>query len=237
MRPLALYKKLHSRFGEQFWWPVTDKGSSKPSYKPRKCLTEQQKFEICLGAILTQNTDWKNAMKALENLNKAKMLSSKKISKATRGTIAKLIKPSGYFNQKAERVKKFCQCIEKGYDGSLNKLLSKPIEELRSELLSLQGIGNETADDIILYAAELPSFVVDAYTMRFVKRFYQKQKTGYVEVKVFFESQLPRNAQLFNEFHALLVEFGKRFCKKRPNCSECFLKRECLAFNSKKDFF
>ncbi|MDP2973697.1 MAG: endonuclease III domain-containing protein [Candidatus Diapherotrites archaeon] len=214
-------------FGQQHWWPVTEEGEIRPTYKKRSHLTEQQKFEICAGAILTQNTDWKNAMLAFENLNKAKMLSCKKIANAKQAKIASLIRSSGYYHQKTEKLKKFCSYIQKNYEGNLKEFFSKPLPELRAELLSLHGIGNETADDIVLYAAEKPSFVVDAYTLRFVERFYAKQGIGYVEVKQFFESQLPMGVQLFNEFHALLVEHGKRYCGKQPLCSECFFKTNC----------
>ncbi len=227
MKPIELYKALLKQFGEQLWWPVTDAGEITPTYKKRKHLTEKQKLEICIGAILTQNTDWENVMKALENLSKAGLLSCEKIASSRQETIAKLVKPSGYFNQKAKRLKLFSQYLKNNYNYSINKMFSKPIAELRLELLSLHGIGNETADDIILYAAEKPAFVVDAYTTRFAKRFFKLPTTDYVEVKAFFESQLPKNTQLFNEFHALLVEHGKRFCKKKPNCSGCFLKTNC----------
>ena len=227
MEPIQIYKKLFSEFDQQHWWPVTEEGETTPTYKKRSHLTEQQKFEICAGAILAQNTDWKNVMKALENLNKAKMLSCKKIAAARKEKIALLVRSSGYYNQKAGRLKKFCSYIQKNYEGNLKEFFSKPLPELRAELLSLHGIGNETADDIILYAAEKPCFVVDAYTLRFVERFYAKQGVGYVEVKAFFESQLPKNVQLFNEFHALLVEHGKRYCRKKPLCSECFFKTNC----------
>jgi len=231
MFPLTLYKKLLSHYGPQLWWPVTEKKALKPTYKKRPKLSQNQKLEICLGAILTQNTDWKNVIKAFENLNKAKMLSSPKIAKTSLPKLARLIRPSGYYNQKAKKVKLFCQHLEKNYNGKLDKMLSKPLPKLREELLSLYGIGNETADDILLYAAQKPSFVVDAYTTRFVERFFTPKEFGYVEVKSFFESQLPKDTELFSEFHALLVEHGKRFCKKKPECGECFLKASCLHSN------
>ncbi len=227
MEPLQLYKKLFARFGPQLWWPVTEDGETRPTYKKRKKLTEQQKFEICVGAILTQNTDWKNVMKALQNLSKEEMLSCEKIANARQQTIAGLVKPSGYFNQKAKKLQAFCKYLKKNYSCSVNKLFAKPLPALGEELLLLHGIGQETADDMILYAAEKPSFVVDAYTMRFTERFFAQPKISYVEVKRFFESRLPKNVQLFNEFHALLVEHGKRSCKKNPNCRECFLGKEC----------
>jgi endonuclease-3 related protein len=233
MKLIALYKRLLSHYGPQSWWPVTDEGETKPTYRKRKKLTENQKFEICVGAILTQNTDWKNVVKALENLNRAGMLHCGKMAGARRGKIAALVKPSGYYNQKAKKLHAFCQHIEKNYGGAVGRMLSKPLPLLRAELLSLHGIGNETADDIALYAAGKPSFVIDAYTIRFLERFYGKQRINYAEAKAFFESALPQNAGLFNEFHALLVEHGKRYCKKKPLCGECFLRQYCL-FSQRK---
>lgn len=228
MQPIEIFKKMLSHYGHQLWWPVTEKGGLTPSYKKRGSLTESQKFEICAGAILAQNTGWKNAMKALESLNKAKMLSCKKIAGAKQAVVANLIKPSGYYNQKAKKLISFARYTKKNYGCIVSKMLEKPLLPLREELLSLHGIGNETADDIILYAAGKPSFVVDAYTMHFFERFFGQTKTDYVEVKAFFESRLPKDAALFNEFHALLVEHGKRHCRKKPLCTDCFLKAHCL---------
>ncbi len=229
MKPFSLYKKLLSFYGPQLWWPVTDSGETKPTYKKRSKLSERQKLEVCLGALLTQNTDWKNALKALENLTKAGMLDCKKISNAQQEKIAELIRPSGYYNQKAKKLKEFCSYVEKNYSGRLNKLLAKPLQEMRQELLSLHGIGNETADDILLYAAQKPSFVIDAYTLRFLGRFFGKTNPNYVEAKAFFESMLPADVRLFSEFHALLVEHCKRYCRKKPLCSECFLRGCCVS--------
>ncbi len=229
MKLFSLYKKMLSFYGEQLWWPVTEAGETRPSYKKRSTLSEKQRFEICIGAILTQNTGWKNVMKALENLSKAKKLSCEKIANANQETLARMVKPSGYYNVKAKKIKAFSNYLKKEYGCSPAKMFSKPIGPLRAELLSLYGIGLETADDIILYAAEKPSFVVDAYTTRFLGRFFATPKTGYVEAKSFFELELPKSVPLFNEFHALLVEHGQKFCKKRPKCSECFLKKKCRA--------
>ena len=209
MKPLTLYKTLYSHFGPQYWWPG------------------QSKFEVCVGAILTQNTAWGNVEKTINNLKRENALSISKILAMHQKSVAKLIKPSGYYNQKAKKLKAFCKHIELNYDGNLKSFLKKPTKELREELLSLYGIGQETADSIILYAAEKPIFVVDAYTVRFVLRFYTKTGLSYVEAQTLFESQLPKDEKLFNEFHALLVEFGKNYCKKKPECSRCFLNKEC----------
>lgn len=231
MEPIAVYKRLLSEFGPQFWWPVTEKGDFAPTYRPRKVLSEGQRFEICAGAILAQNTDWKNVMKALENLSKSEMLSCERIANAKQARIAALVRPSGYFNQKAKRLLLFARYLKKNYGCSCSKMFEKPLKELREELFSLHGIGNETADDIVLYAAGKPSFVIDAYTMRFVERFYGKEGISYVEAKLFFELQLPKEPALFNEFHALLVELGKRFCRKKPVCGQCLLRAHCLFAN------
>ena len=213
MQPKQLFEKLFAAFGEQYWWPA-EQGKNR-------------EFEICVGAILTQNTAWGNVEKALQNLKKAKMLSCSAIANARKQKIAKLIRSSGYFNQKAERLQLFCRHIESKYNGSLKKMLSKPVAELRKELLSLKGIGKETADSILLYAANKPVFVIDAYTKRLAERLKLHDKLDYDSLQAFFESALERNAQLFNEFHALIVRFCKQTCKKEPLCTECFLRVHC----------
>ncbi|MBU0662723.1 MAG: endonuclease [Candidatus Diapherotrites archaeon] len=230
MQPHSIYTKMLSHFGAQNWWPVTGKGAAVPSYIARKKLTENQKFEIMTGAILTQNTAWNNVMRALENLNKEGLLDCTKITRTNKNKIAKLIRPSGYFNMKAEKLKRFAQWLDKNYKGKPSRFFNsgKPLGQLRSELLAQHGIGNETADSMLLYAGNLPSFVVDAYTMRFMSRFYGLSGHGYVEVKSFFERSLPQDAQIYNEMHALFVELGKNYCKKsNPKCGECCLRNGC----------
>ncbi len=229
MKPITLYKKLFAKFGSQNWWPVTDSGQAKPTYKKRKKLSNQQRFEIMVGAILTQNTSWSNVMKAIEKLNKAKSLSIESIASMNEKKLAELIHSCIYFNQKAKYLKGFAKYLQKKYDGNLNKLFKKPVKELRKELLSLKGIGNETADSMLLYAGGKPVFMVDAYTKRIVNRLWKKEINNYVEVQGFFESQLKKDSALFNEFHALLVELAKQYCtKSKPFCSKCFLKKDCL---------
>ncbi len=227
MTPMELYNKLLNNFGPQFWWPVTDAGEVTPTYRRRKHLTKKQMIEVCIGALLAQNTDWKNAAKALENLNRAKILCCRRIAGARQKTIAKLIKPSGYFNQKAKKLQAFCKYLKKNYACSVEKMLAKPLAELRSELLSLHGIGNETADDIILYAAEKPVFVIDAYSQRLNERLKLSNAKNYEELQKFFESSLEKDVALFNEFHALIVRFCKEKCRKNPDCEKCFLRGEC----------
>jgi len=223
-----LFEELLQQFGEQNWWPATEKGEEKPSYRKRKILSEKQKLEICFGALLAQNTNWKNAEKAITSLNRQKMIDCRKILKAKNEKIAELVRPSGYYNQKAKKLKNFCEHIEEKYGGRIEKLLEKELGELREELLLLNGIGEETADSIILYAAQKPSFVADAYTKRIASRYYGKEFRSYGETKGFFEKSMGKNTEKFNEMHALLVEHAKRHCRKKPECGECFLKKYCL---------
>ncbi len=213
MEPMRLYNALYGNFGAQRWWPVAGE--------------KNRELEICIGAILTQNTAWRNVEKAIANLHKEKMIDAGKIAKCSSKRLAMLIRSSGYYNQKARKLKIFCAHLLKNYGGDLGRMLGKPVPELRKELLSLNGIGNETADSIILYAARKPAFVIDAYTKRIMQRLGATDEQEYSELQKFFESSLPKNAKLFNEFHALLVEFGKEFCRKKPECGGCFLSRKC----------
>ncbi len=225
LEPKELFNELFNAHGAQGWWPVADSPNGKATYKKRGKLKEFQQFEVCMGAILTQNTSWKNCEKAIENLKKQKLFSLEKISRAKHGTIARAIRSSGYYNQKTKKIQAFCRHVLKNHKKS-SALLKQSAEKLRTELLSLHGIGPETADSIILYASEQPVFVADAYTRRFVKRFWKKG-LDYEQTQEFFESQLPKNAELFNEYHALLVEHAKQFCSSKPDCQKCFLGKKC----------
>ncbi len=211
---LTLYKSLYEFFGPQHWWPA------------------QSKFEVCIGAILTQNTAWRNVEKAIANLKKANKLSLEGILSLSEKELAKLIRSAGYYNQKAKKLKAFCSYIKENYEGSLEKFFSKSIHELREELLSLHGIGSETADSIILYAADKPSFVVDAYTERIIERFCNLRFNSRDELKKFFESKLPKDVKLYNEYHALLVALGKHFCRKKPLCLECPINKKCYHYKN-----
>ena len=204
MVPLEIYKKLLSEYGRQNWWPVTGQGEKAPAYQARAKLSENQKFEIAVGAILTQNTSWKNAEKAIVNLNNAKMLSCEKMAKIKQAKLAGLIRPSGYFNQKAKKLILLAKYLQKNYSCKIEKLFEKELPALREELLSLHGIGQETADSIILYAAQKPIFVVDAYTKRLGSRFFGKPISCYVDVQLFFQSQLPEDLELFQEAQKVL---------------------------------
>ena len=208
------YNKLFRRFGEQHWWPG------------------ETPFEVCIGAILTQSTSWSNVEKAIDNLKNENLLSPEKLNSIETNKLAKHIKSAGYFNAKARKLKEFTGHLSK-YDYDLDEFFSKPTPELREELLSIWGIGPETADSIILYAAEKPSFVVDAYTKRIFHRLgYTPENASYDDLKDFSEKNLPRDTQVYNEFHALIVRLGKEHCKKtKTNCKECPLLRECKKNN------
>ncbi len=227
MKAFQLYKKLFSEYNTQNWWPVTEKNKTVPEYNTRNFLTEKQKLEVCFGAILTQNTSWKNVEKAVIELNKKNLINPKKISRIKKEELAKLIKSAGYFNQKAVYLKEFCRHLKK-YDYSLNKFFSKEGIELRKELLSIKGIGKETADSILLYSAQKPFFVVDAYTKRILGRLNGTKENNYDSLQDFFHLNLKKDLQLFNEFHALLVEHAKQFCQKKPLCKNCFLRKQCI---------
>lgn len=203
---LEIYQRLYKRFGPQHWWPG------------------DTPFEMVIGAILTQNTNWSNVEKAINNLKQAKALTPVKLHKIRLPQLAELIRPAGYYNIKSKHLKEFINWLMGNYDGDLNRLFLLPVSSLRETLLSVRGIGPETADSIVLYAANQPSFVVDAYTYRIFSRhkYMPEEETGYDELKAFFEDSLEPDAKLFNEYHALLVKVGKEFCKKsKPLCAEC----------------
>ena len=190
-RVFKLYKALYQAFGPQHWWPA------------------KTPFEVVIGAILAQNTNWGNVEKAIANLRRGGMLSPKKILESRKSKIENRIRPSGYYRQKTRKLKAFVEHLFKKHNGSLKKMFSQNMKALRGELLSIHRIGEETADSIILYAAEKPSFVVDAYTTRIGHRLGLFKTSGYDEIKAYFEKNLPCSAKLYNEFHALLVALGK----------------------------
>lgn len=208
---VTAYKLLLSEFGIQHWWPAT---------------TADKETEIIIGAILTQNTSWKNVEKAIFNLAAAGMVDFRRLAAAEKEKIARLIRPSGYYNQKADRLRLFADYVCSSYGGNVNRLLRKDVGELRSELLQLKGIGPETADSIILYAANKPVFVVDSYTKRIFSRIGScSEGASYHELQRLLANGLPENMQtaaVFNQYHALLVELGKKICvKHKPLCNEC----------------
>ena len=229
----SIFNNLLSHFGNQNWWPITKDGDTIPKYHQNIILNEKQKLEICFGAILAQNTNWKNVEKAIINLNKNNLIDAKKIIEIKKEKLAKIIKSSGYHNQKSRKLKNFCEFLSKKYNESLQKLFENEIKKLREELLSVNGIGPETADSIILYAAKKPIFVIDAYTKRIFNRLGYKEEK-YDELQNLFMQKLPNSEKLFNECHALLVEFGKNICKKVPLCEKCPLNVYCSHY---KKFF
>lgn len=202
-----IYNSLFNSFGKQYWWPGdTD-------------------FEVVVGAVLTQNTNWSNVEKAINNLKTANVFTPKKLHKIEIDMLAELIKPSGYFNVKAKRLKHFIEWLFQNYNGSLSKLFKLDCATLREHLLSVNGIGRETADSIILYAAKKPTFVVDAYTKRVLLRHgLVTEDYDYDAIKAIFEDNLPEEVSLYNEYHALIVMVGKYYCKPRMRCEECPLK-------------
>ena len=204
---LQIYQKMFEALGPRQWWPG------------------ETPFEIVISAILTQNTNWSNVEKAIKNLKTAGKLSPEGIYELSVTELAKLIRPSGFFNVKAKRVKTFINWLFSRYEGNLSKMFARDLQSLRSELLSVKGIGPETADSILLYAGNMPTFVVDAYTHRIFSRHELiPEESTYDDMKSFFEENLPKDVQLFNEYHALLVNIGKMFCKPKKVCEPCPLK-------------
>ncbi|MEM7317139.1 MAG: endonuclease III domain-containing protein [Planctomycetota bacterium] len=198
------YDRLLKAFGHQHWWP----GDSA--------------FEIAVGAILTQNTNWKNVEKALENLRESDALSVSAIDNLAQEELEELIRPAGYFRLKTKRLKNFVSLIMNEFDGDFDLFLGLDKESLREKLLGVNGIGPETADSIVLYAAEKPIFVIDAYTSRVLKRHgWIDYDADYFAMQEYFHSSLETNVELFNEYHALIVQVGKQFCGKKPKCDEC----------------
>jgi len=222
----TIYSKLYSHYGKQHWWPVALEKETIPKYHKNIKHNEKQKLEICFGAILTQNTNWKNVEKAIVQLNKNQLINVNKIIKINNKKLAKIIKSSGYHNQKAIKLKNFCLFLEKNYNSKLNSFFKNNIVKIRNELLSINGIGPETADSMILYAAKKPIFVVDAYTKRIMNRIGFKENT-YDELQDLFMNNLKRNEKLFNWYHTLLVELGKNVCKTKPLCQNCPLEQSC----------
>lgn len=203
-----IYKRLYGYFGPQRWWPA------------------DSAFEVIVGAVLTQNTAWTNVERAIKNLKKAKELSVKKIHKIEHRKLAQLIRPAGYFNIKAKRLKNVINFLYNRYNGNLSRFFDKDINNLREELLAINGVGKETADSIILYAAKKPIFVIDAYTKRILSRHQiLEPEAGYDDFQNLFMDNLARNQRMFNEYHALIVRLGKEFCSnKKPKCNICPLK-------------
>jgi endonuclease-3 related protein len=223
-----IYESLYKEYGSQGWWPTTPAGKQKPVYRKdnwKRKLPEKEQLEIIFGAILTQNTSWKNVEKAIVCLKQNNWINTKKIIGLNGKKLALCIRSSGYHNQKAKKLKNVSKYLEKN---PIKKLFSKEINELRKDLLSVNGIGPETADSIILYAAQKPIFVIDAYTKRIIFRIgLCKKDVKYEELQDLFMQNLKPNLRVFNEFHALLVELAKQHCRTKPVCEACPVNRYC----------
>lgn len=227
INPFEIYKLLLDYFGPQDWWPIDEDYHRKHKSDPR--------FEVIVGAILTQNTAWGNVEKALYNLKNENSLNIKKILQTDIGFLRNMIQPSGFFNQKATRLKNIAYFLNENYEGDLDKFFDSDLQKIRNELLSLNGVGPETADSILLYAGNLPVFVVDAYTKRICKRIpVNINKVSYIEIQQYFEKYLQNNfniidiVSIYKELHALIVELAKNFCTIKPKCTDCPLDNICL---------
>jgi endonuclease-3 related protein len=207
-RLLTVYRHLHAAHGPQHWWPG------------------DTAFEIMVGAVLTQNTAWSNVEKAIANLKRARALDAETIARAPHRKLAAWLKPSGYFNIKAQRLRAFCRWYLQ--EGGVRRLARRPTTLLRDQLLAVHGIGPETADDILLYAFNRPVFVIDAYTRRIFSRLgVIEGGEDYEALRRLFEERLGADSSLFNEYHALIVAHAKDFCRPRPRCAQCVLGRQC----------
>jgi len=201
---LEMYRRLTEEFGPTGWWPA------------------RTPFEVAVGAVLTQNTTWRNVEKAIKNLKEHRMLSVRALSRAPLSKLAQQARPAGYYRLKSQRLKNFVDFLRGEYGGSMVRMAREPTDRLREKLLGVTGIGPETADSILLYALGKPVFVVDAYTRRILSRHGMvEQEVNYEELRRFFEQHLPRDVSLFKEFHALLVRTGAQFCKREPRCDQC----------------
>ncbi|MDY6856881.1 MAG: endonuclease III domain-containing protein [Thermodesulfobacteriota bacterium] len=201
---MLIYQRLYDSFGPQSWWPA------------------DSPFEVIVGAILTQNTSWENVEKAIAKLKEDRLLTPEGLFNIEESLLAKAIRSSGYYNMKAKRLKSFISFLFGEFKGDLSIMFSEEVESLREKLLSVNGIGPETADSILLYAGHKPIFVIDAYTKRvFSRHNLVSANAGYYETQDFFMKNLPKDERLYNEYHALIVYLGKNYCKRKQNCLDC----------------
>lgn len=207
-RLLEIHDRLLDAFGPQGWWPG------------------ESPFEVMVGAILVQNTAWKNITKAIDNLREESLLEVRRLYELPEDELSELIRPAGYYRLKAGRLRNLLRMIVEDYDADLDALFAEDLQTLREKLLSVKGVGPETADSIVLYAAEKPSFVIDAYTHRIlVRHAWIDDDADYYQTKELFELGLPQDVALYNEYHALLVRVGHLYCRKKaPNCEDCPLR-------------
>lgn len=198
------YEVLYRRYGQQHWWPA------------------ETRFECIIGAILTQNTSWENASKAVSKLKSEIRLTPENLRDIPEHTLAGLIRTSGYYNQKAKKIRSFINFLFTNYSGNLDTMFSEDKQVLRNMLLGIKGIGPETADTILLYAGEKPVFVVDKYTYRILSRhMIIPESADYNEISELFTLSLAEDYRLYNEYHALIVRLGKEHCRANPLCNGC----------------
>lgn len=208
---MTLYRRMNDHFGPLHWWPG------------------DTPFEVAVGAILTQNTNWRNVERAIAGLKDRGLLHPQPLMETEDRLIAEAIRPSGYYRVKTKRLKAFVSFLSRGYGGEMDRMFEEGLWELRGKLLAVKGIGEETADSILLYAGDLPIFVVDAYTRRIMTRHgLIDGDARYGDIQTLFMNVLPHDPALFNQYHALLVNTGKEFCKTRPRCEDCPLCPETI---------
>lgn len=211
-----IYEKLYGRFGPRHWWPA------------------ETPFEVMVGAVLTQNTSWANVEKAICNLKGRGLLGPERLNSIPLSRLAEFIRPSGYYNIKAKRLKSLVSFLMRDFKGDIALMRRLEMEALRKELLRVHGIGPETCDSIMLYALNKPVFVIDAYTKRIFSRCgLAKEDVTYDGLQRLFTEALPRSVKLYNEYHALIVQLGKEVCRKRPKCNLCPINKLC--YNAKAE--
>jgi len=209
-RLMEIFELLLDQYGPRFWWPA------------------ESPFEVCVGAILTQNTNWGNVEKAIINLKVEGILSPEALRDVSVEQLAEVIRPAGFFNVKSKRLKDFIAYLFARHDGSLDAMFAGDWRELRRELQAVRGIGPESCDSILLYAGHEPTFVVDAYTKRLFSRLgLIDENAPYEEVRTLFMAHLPADVELYNEYHALIVQHCKEFCRKKPLCDRCPINQVC----------
>jgi len=202
-----IYSKLNSHFGDLHWWPA------------------DTSFEVIVGAILTQNTAWQNVERAINNLKAHNLLEPELMYEIDRNVLEDLIRPSGYFRIKTSRIKNFLGFLCNKYDWNLNKMFQEDLWQLREKMLEINGIGKETADSILLYAGHRPIFVIDAYTKRILSRHgLIASNISYDELQKYFMKNIPVDVSLYNQYHALIVNVGKNYCRAVPVCEKCPLR-------------
>ncbi|MFH2201535.1 MAG: endonuclease III domain-containing protein [Elusimicrobiota bacterium] len=228
--PRTVYRKLLAAYGPRGWWPVTSPRHRRPKYHPGRydLPGPRAAFEICAGAIMTQNTAWSNVVTALELLRTEKVLEPRRILRLRDARLRRLIRSTGYFVQKAKKLKYFSRYALARRASLSRRLRETPLPALREELLGIYGVGPETADSMLLYAGGRRSFVVDAYTKRIGMRLgWFTSGAGYHDIQDFLTARMPRSVKVYQELHALFVELGKRACRTRPCCGSCPVRSGC----------